>query len=142
MSESSIPDVVINKVQSIQRCIRRARQEHQRSGEGFATDYTRQDAAVINIIRACEQTIDLASYVIKARRLGVPSSSAGCFALLAAADVIEHALAQRLVGMVGFRNIAVHQYEELNLEIVEAVLGSGLDDLLAFADTVLYHLNA
>lgn len=140
MNQNAVPDVVINKVQSIQRCILRARQEHQRAGHAFATDFTRQDAAVINVIRACEQTIDLASYVIRNRRLGVPTSSAECFSLLAAGGVIDRALSDRLIGMVGFRNVAVHQYEDLNLDIVETVITSGLDDLLAFTDAMLTYL--
>lgn len=55
-------DAVINKVQSIQRCVQRAREEYQAAGEGFLSDYTRQDAAVLNITRACEQAIDLADH--------------------------------------------------------------------------------
>jgi uncharacterized protein YutE (UPF0331/DUF86 family) len=39
--------------------------------------------------------------------------------------------------MVGFRNIAVHTYQEVDLDIVEHVITTGLDDLLAFADQVI-----
>jgi len=38
--------------------------------------------------------------------------------------------------MVGFRNLAVHQYQELDLDLVESVIRVGLDDLLAFAEAV------
>ena len=137
-----VPDVVVEKIQSIQRCVQRAREEYRESGASFATDYTRQDAAVLNVTRGCEQTIDLANYVIKARRLGIPSTSAESFSLLATANVIDRGLAKRLIGMVGFRNVAVHQYEELDLAIVEAVIASGLDDLIAFTDGVLALLGS
>ena len=76
------------------------------------------------------------------RRLGIPSTSAESFSLLASADVIDRGLAKRLIGMVGFRNVAVHQYEELDLAIVEAVIASGLDDLIAFTDDVLALLGS
>lgn len=38
--------------------------------------------------------------------------------------------------MVGFRNIAVHQYRSLSPEIVAAVIDSNLDDLLEFSEQV------
>ena len=75
-------DVVINKIQSIQRCVRRAREEYQANRDGFAGDYTRQDAALLNVVRACETAIDLANHVIRARKLGIPVSSADSFELL------------------------------------------------------------
>lgn len=49
-------------------------------------------------------------------------------------------MSDRLIGMVGFRNVAVHQYEDLNLGIVQTVITSGLDDLLAFTDAMLTYL--
>jgi FAD/FMN-containing dehydrogenase len=70
-------DIVINKIQNIQRCVRRAREEYQADPDGFATNYTRQDAALLNVLRTCETAIDLANYVIRANKLGIPVSSAG-----------------------------------------------------------------
>ncbi len=142
MRAQSLPDVMINKVQSIQRCIQRARDEYKQAGAAFATDYTRQDAAILNVTRACEQAIDLASYVIKESRLGIPTSSADSFSLLAAGGVIDRDLTSRLIAMVGFRNVAVHQYEDLEPAIVETVIQSGLDDLLRFTDAVMAYMSA
>ena len=82
-------DIVINKVQSIQHCIERAREEYRLAGSDFATDYSRQDAAIPNITRACEQSIDLANHVIKSRKMGIPTSSAESFELLARQNVIS-----------------------------------------------------
>jgi hypothetical protein len=58
-------DIAINKIQSIQRCVRRAREEYQADRDGFATNYTRQDAALLNVLWACETAIDLANHVIR-----------------------------------------------------------------------------
>lgn len=127
-------DIILNKVQSIQRRIRRAREEHSEAGANFSEDFTRQDAAVLNITRACEQAIDLANHLIKTRRLGVPAASGDSFELLAREGLIDSGLAARLKKMVGFRNIAVHEYQELKIAIVEAIIGSGLDDLAVFSE--------
>ena len=129
-------NVVINKVQSIQRCVRRAREEYSQA-EDFFKDYTRQDAAVLNVLRACELCIDLAAFVISQRKLGVPTSSREVFELLREAGVISSQLCDRMVKMVSVRNIAVHAYQALDMKIVASVIRNDLDDLLTFADVIL-----
>ncbi len=130
-------DVVLNKIQSIQRCIQRAREEYEADPDGFATNFTRQDAAILNVLRACEQSIDLANHVIKTRKLGIPNTSAESFELLQQNGVIEADLLPKLQKMVHFRNTITHQYQRMDLEIVQSVIISGLDDLIQFGDRIL-----
>lgn len=134
-------DVVLNKIQSIQRCVRRAREEYAADPDGFDTNFTRQDAAVLNVLRACEQSIDLANHVIKTRKLGIPTSSGESFDLLVAAKVIDPELNTKLQKMVGFRNAVVHHYQRIDLEIVRSVIAVGLNDLVDFGDQVLAYLE-
>ena len=129
-------DIVINKIQSIQRCVLRAREEYRTDPDGFATHYTRQDAAMLNVLRACETAIDLANHVIRAHKLGIPISAADSFKLLRTAGAIDARLAERMMKMVGFRNTIIHQYTKVDIDIVIAVIVSELDELLAFADRI------
>lgn len=135
-------DIVVNKVQSIQRCVRRAREEYQADCDGFATNYTRQDAALLNVLRACETAIDLANHVIRAYKLGIPVSSADSFKLLRTEQIIDSRMAERMGKMVGFRNTIIHQYTKTDLRIVEAVIVSELDELLAFADRIREYVHS
>jgi uncharacterized protein YutE (UPF0331/DUF86 family) len=130
-------DVLINKIQSIQRCVARAREEYRSDPVGFDTDFTRQDAAVLNVLRACEQALDLANHIIKIRKLGIPTSSAESFDLLRKKSIIDQALSEKLINMVHFRNIIIHQYKDMDLEIVKSVIDVGLDDLILFGDLIL-----
>lgn len=114
----------------------RARSEHAAAGAGFRQDDTRQDAALINVTRACEAAIDLANMLIRKRRLGVPGEVRESFALLERAGVIAPDLSGRLQKMIGFRNIAIHQYQDLDLDIIEAVIRERLDDLTMLAEAV------
>lgn len=129
-------DVVLNKLEIVQRCVSRAREEFERAGDGFRTDYSRQDAAVMNVVRACEATIDLANFIVRQRRAGVPNTSADAFRLLARIGVLDDTLAERLAHMVGFRNVAVHAYRALDLGIVERVIREGLEDVLACCEVL------
>ena len=129
-------DLIVNKIQSVQRCVRRAREEYEAGRDDFATNYTRQDAALLNVLRACETAIDLANHVLRVKKLGIPVSSADSFELLCREGIIDPQLTERLGRMVGFRDTVVHQYTRTDLRIVETVIVSGLDDLLALADSI------
>ena len=71
-----VDDVLLNKAAIIERCVRRAREEHQAAGANFATDYTRQDAAILNLQRACEAALDIANHLTRVHKLGIPQSAA------------------------------------------------------------------
>lgn len=130
-------DVLINKAATIERCVRRAREEYQRGPDTFASDYTRQDAAILNIQRACEAALDMGQHLIRRERLGVPQSARDVFGLLAQAGWIDAALADGLKRMVGFRNIAVHDYQTLQLPITVAIIEKHLDEFLEYSKHLL-----
>ena len=104
------------------------------------TNYNLQDAAILNVIRACDAEIDLANMAIRRRHLGVPNESRDSFTALVRENIIAPGLGDQLKRMVGFRNLAVHQYRELDLDILEAVIRTNLDDLLAFAQAIRHEL--
>lgn len=130
-------DVLLNKAAIIERAVAHAREEYAAAGERFATDYTRQDAAVLNIQRACEAAIDMGQHVVRRDRLGVPQGTREIFGLLVQARRIEPPLAEALQRMVGFRNIAVHQYQALQLPILIRILETHLDEFTVFSSLML-----
>lgn len=130
-------DVLINKAATIERCVGRAREEYARDPSSFAADYTRQDAAILNIQRACEASLDMGQHLIRRERLGVPQSARDVFTLLARAGWIDSPLAGNLKRMVGFRNIAVHDYQSLHLPITIAIIEKHLDDFLRYCQSLL-----
>jgi uncharacterized protein YutE (UPF0331/DUF86 family) len=130
-------DVLINKAATIERCVARAREEYNRNPATFASDFTRQDAAILNIQRACEAALDMGQHLIRRDRLGVPQSSRDVFALLAQAGRIENDLADAMKRIVGFRNIAVHQYQQLQIPITIAIITKHLDEFLVFSKSLV-----
>ncbi|HMZ86131.1 MAG TPA: DUF86 domain-containing protein [Giesbergeria sp.] len=134
-----VDDVLINKAATIERCVLRAREEYFSEPATFATNFSRQDAAILNIQRACEAALDMGQHLIRRDRLGVPQSARDVFALLARAGRIEHVLAEGLQRMVGFRNIAVHDYQSLQLPITVAIIEKHLDEFLQYSKALLQH---
>ena len=130
-------DIVINKINSIQKCIKRACEEYKKDPVNFDTNYTLQDASILNILRACENSIDLANHILKKYKLGIPKSSTESFKLLSENSIMNSKLSKKLQKMVQFRNIAIHQYQELDLEIVKLLLKKDINDLLEFTDKIM-----
>jgi len=132
-----VDDVLVNKAASIERCVARAREEYDADPSTFATNFTRQDAAVLNVQRACEAALDMGQHLIRRDRLGVPQSARDVFDLLARGQWIDAGLAESLKRMVAFRNIAVHDYRSLLLPITVNVITRHLEDFLVFSQAIL-----
>jgi uncharacterized protein YutE (UPF0331/DUF86 family) len=129
--------VLIEKAQSIERCIAQVRGYYVGHEEEFEADYLRQDAIILNLQRACQQAISLGNRMAKLRRLEIPKEAADVFPLLAGQRLIPRELAGAMAKMVGFRNIAVHEYQEIDLNKVRAIIERHLDELLAFSAAML-----
>ena len=130
-------DVLLNKAAAIERCVARAREEYNIDSVSFATNFSRQDAAILNIQRACEAALDIGQHLIRREQLGVPQSARDVFELLAKGKWIESPLAESLKRMIGFRNIAIHEYQSLQLEITVKIITNHLDEFLQFTTEVL-----
>jgi uncharacterized protein YutE (UPF0331/DUF86 family) len=137
-----VNDVIVNKAATIERCVKRAREEYDKGHETFASDFTRQDAAILNIQRACEAALDAGQHLVRSHKLGVPQSARDVFSLLAEAGFIPSALADNMKKMVGFRNIAVHEYQTLQLPITIAVIERHPPDFLHFTRLLLQRDDA
>lgn len=130
-------DVVLNKAASIERCLARVGEEYEGHAAELETNFTRQDAIVLNLLRACETSIDLAMHVVRIKRLGIPQTSRDAFDLLCQAGLINQSLAERMKRMVGFRNIAIHNYRAMDLGILRAIIERRLDDFREFTAVLL-----
>ena len=72
----------------------------------------------------------------KKKQLGIPQSSRDSFQILTSAGFISPIVATNLKKMIGLRNIAVHDYKELNMDIVEAVINNHLVDFELFISEI------
>lgn len=131
-------DVILNKISIIERCVKRVRDEYDNNPENLK-NYTKQDSIVLNLQRACEASIDLAMHIVAEKKLGLPQSSREAFTLLEAEDIIPSSLGQKMKAMVGFRNIAVHDYQEINLVILQKIVEEHLIDFMVYTKTLLMY---
>jgi uncharacterized protein YutE (UPF0331/DUF86 family) len=130
-------DVIVNKVSIIERCLNRIKEEYRGDVAEFKHNFTKQDSVILNLQRLCEAAIDIANRCLKLAQGPIPQSSRDSFAQLERMGLLNSELAISMQKMVGLRNIAVHDYQNLNLEIVIAVIEKHLDDFKAFALVVM-----
>jgi uncharacterized protein YutE (UPF0331/DUF86 family) len=123
-------DVVIQKLASIDRCLAAVRR-YVAGDLGRLEEPMVLDAVVLNVQRACEQAIDAACREVSRRGLGVPADSADAFSLLERERVLSSAVADRMRRMVGFRNVAIHEYRRLDPAVVRTVVEHRLGDFEA-----------
>jgi uncharacterized protein YutE (UPF0331/DUF86 family) len=129
-------EIVLAKLALIERCLSRiAEVRGVRRPDLLPVDV--EDITLLNLQKAVQAAIDLATHVVASEGYGMPDSQASVFTLLEARGLIEPELAGRLRKMVGFRNIAVHEYEAVDPAIVEAIAKHHLGDLRAFGSRVV-----
>lgn len=123
-------DVVIQKLASIDRCLAAVR-KYVADDLARLDDPMVLDAVVLNLQRACEQAIDAACREVSRRGLGVPTDSGDAFAILEREAILSPQVADRMRRMVGFRNVAVHEYRRLDPAVVRTVVAHRLSDFEA-----------
>ncbi|MEW9125219.1 MAG: DUF86 domain-containing protein [Thermotaleaceae bacterium] len=126
-----VKDVLYNKISIIERCLIRVREVYDKNPENLK-DYTKQDSIILNIQRAVEATIDIAMYLVSVRKLGIPQNSRDAFEVLSDHGIIDEEMLKKLKAMIGFRNIAVHNYQKVNTEILQRVIENHLKDFEEF----------
>ncbi len=128
--------VLINKYESIEKCINRINEEYDNNPDNLE-DYRKMDAIVLNLQRACEMATDAAMYVVSNRRLGIPQTKKEVFEKLNKNGLISDEMCANMKGMVGFRNIAIHEYKQIDEDIVRDVIENHLGDIKEFVRTMI-----
>jgi uncharacterized protein YutE (UPF0331/DUF86 family) len=133
-------DVVLAKAAAIQRCLKRIKDVTGLNPVAL-DDQNSQDIFVLNLQRAVQSAIELGTHVIASEGLGMPDSVKGTFVLLERSGILSHEISGRLQSMVGFRNIAIHDYQAINVTILKKIMTAHLKDLEDFYTAVLTHFH-
>ena len=135
-------DVIVRKLDTVSRCLNRVRENTPLSLEVLLEDYTRQDVIVLNLERAVQACVDVGLHIFSGRNEPVPDSMGDVFLRLARLGIIDEKTAQALKGTVGFRNVAVHAYQEIDYAIVYSICTKHLNDFRAFARQIMVALDS
>ncbi len=126
-------DVVLNKLESLRRCIVRVQDKTPESLDLLANDCDLQDIVVLNLERAVQMCVDIGLHMISDIEVPIPHSMAQKFLNQNQAGYLSDTTAGRMVKAVGFRNTAVHAYQEIDWEIVYRIITEHLNDFRDFS---------
>jgi uncharacterized protein YutE (UPF0331/DUF86 family) len=132
--KKNMDEILINKKTTINRCIKRIQDDFQ---DDFKSNYTKQDAVILNIERACQAAIDMGNRMIRIKNLGLPQSNRDTFLKLEKDGIISAELSKKLQSMAGFRNLAVHDYGSMNIDVIINIIENNLQDLVHFAELMV-----
>ncbi len=133
------PELLEKKLAFIETCVRELRDlaRPQRIGHDL-----REERFIAHTLQlAIQAALDVASHIVSDARLGEPSSNRQLFELLAKNDWVPASLTSRLREMAGFRNILVHGYQEVDLDILRDVAEHRTEDLLEYVRAVRTRLR-
>ncbi|WP_448590472.1 type VII toxin-antitoxin system HepT family RNase toxin [Thermoflexus hugenholtzii] len=116
----------LRKLDEYLEILRRLRRYH---FEEFIQDPERYGSAERFLQLAIEALLDMGNYVIADLGLGEVRWYSDIPAILAERAGLEPELKEKWIRMIGFRNILVHEYMEVDRRIVYEILQTGLEDL-------------
>jgi uncharacterized protein YutE (UPF0331/DUF86 family) len=129
--------VLDKKIDSILRCLERIEQRIPATEDEFMLDYDAQDVVVLNITRAVQLSVDIATHLLSAGEGAVPETMSDAFLKLQRQGTISQRVAEKMKKSVGYRNVAVHSYDDIDLSITYSIAKDHLQDFKEFIREIL-----
>ena len=131
-------DIVFEKINNIQNCLTRIK-DVTKFNPSSLENLDVQDIFALNLQRAVQSTIDLAAHVVASEGLGLPNNLKENFIFLEKAKIVSNDHSKKMIRMVGFRNIAVHEYQQIDVDLLKSILMNNLKEIEEFYVALLRH---
>lgn len=135
-------EVVLNKLENLRRCVARVEAKRPPGLAKLIDDIDCQDIIVLNLERSVQACVDIGMHLLTDfSETTMPDSMSGTFKTLASVRIIDPELSAHLSKAVGFRNTAVHAYQEIDWAIVYSIIHERLDDFRDYARSVVNYMD-
>ena len=129
--------VLEKKIDSILRCLNWIEGRLPKTETKFFNDYDAQDVVILNLTRAVQLSVDIATHILSSTQAFIPPTMADAFVALERTDIITAEIADKMKRAVGYRNVAVHAYDDINLSITYEIAQKHLGDFKQFIQQIL-----
>lgn len=133
--------LVLEKIQSLRRCLERVEGVCPKTISELKTNFNTQDVLVLNLERAVQLCVDIGLHILSDSPSPMPGKMADTFRGLRERDILSKKTAESLAKAVGFRNLAVHEYDKLNWDIVWSIITKHLSDFKDFMGCMLKYMD-
>ena len=110
--------------------------------EELRMDRDKRNMVLHSMLISIQSAIDIATYIIAEKELRKPSTYRETFEILEEGRILSEDLANDLSDLAGFRNVLVHIYWELDMDVIYGILRNDLKVLLTFKKIVKELLEA
>ncbi len=130
-------NIILDKAGKVDRHLRRIKEKRAVSLEEFLSDLDRQESVLFNLQMAVQNCIDLAAHILSDEELGLAGSTSEMFYMLQENGYLKSELTENMVAAVGFRNLVVHEYGNIDLKQVYQIAHENVDDIEHFMKAIL-----
>ena len=130
-------DIIMRKLDSLARCVKRIEEKRPATLDELVADIDTQDILSINLERAVQVSVDIGAHLLADLSVPPPKTMGDVFAILVSEKLISPETGLALRRAVGFRNLSVHAYDQVDWERVFDIVHNRLDDFRKFADAVI-----
>ena len=134
------PEIIRKRLNSLDEYLSFLENARRYSWEEFSGDPERY-GSVERFLHLCLEALqDMGNHVIADLQLGFVNRSRDIPTILADQGWIDEGLKEKWIRMIGFRNILVHEYLDVDRRIVYEVLQNRLEDLRQVRDVFVQFL--
>jgi uncharacterized protein YutE (UPF0331/DUF86 family) len=134
-------DVIYYKLEILKRYVDRIKEKTPQKSIAFAQNLDVQDILLMNVQRAVKMCVDISAYILAHSNIPPPMTMKDAFYQLQMLEIITKETFEKMQQWVGFRNIAIHEYDDINWETVFSILSNHMDDFRLFAKEVFQWLE-
>jgi uncharacterized protein YutE (UPF0331/DUF86 family) len=129
-------ELIIAKADAVKKHVTRVKKKADIELPDFIKDADRQDIVLFNIQMAVQNCLDIAAHIISEEGYGVPGSNNDMFYMLEEHSYLETRLVEKMIKAVGFRNLVVHEYGQLDMERVYNIMQQDIQDLFEYLKAI------
>ena len=131
---------ILNKLERLQKYVRILNSYKKYSFQDINEDFTLRGAIERYLEVSLECCIDIGEMIISSRGLRKPETYREVIEILGEEDILPQGFAERFAEAAKFRNILVHMYAEIDVEMVYEILQNNLGDFDEFARHIARYL--
>jgi uncharacterized protein YutE (UPF0331/DUF86 family) len=133
--------LIYRKVSELELYLKQIQEFSELSADRYLNDWKIQRIVERTLQMMIETCVDVASHLVSDRGMRTPASYADTFKVLSENSIIAEELCVIMERMAKFRNVVVHQYEQVDADIVVLILKKHLQDFERYRDAVLEYLK-
>ena len=133
-------DAILSKISIIKRCLETIHKATGLQPESLDGIFI-QDVFILNVQRAVQACIDIANILIAQHGWKLPANYKESFSILRENAILSPEIAGIMMKMCGFRNIAVHDYQEITPPIMKTILTHHIKDFEDFDAAIFEHIS-